>query len=249
MEPFTPTLVQQRIRAHSVFVYQLGSGGFGSGVLVELQNRIFVLSAAHVIEGDVDVNLGIIPHESRFKIIDKWINKDTDTGFLELSASEVNLRLSQFSAPFPVGGIKAHTFKSRSTTLALCGFPAGESIQTERGREVHLFYLAVGVIAPEQWPADIAGRYDPNKTFLVSYGPRWGNSFVDGNKVDRAPVSPFGMSGCGLWYYDRDNQNAEPPWYALGGIQHSYSEREQVLLGTLVDELIREVARHCGIVL
>jgi hypothetical protein len=249
MQPFNPTIIQSRIRSHSVFVYRVGKGGFGSGVLIEIQGRLFVLSAAHVIEGEIDVNLGIIPHESRFEILDKWTDEDTDTGFLELKPFEVHLRLSQFTAPFPVGSIKAHSFRSRTTTLALCGFPGGESSETDRGHEIPLVYLAVGVLAPEQWPTDIASRYDPKTTFLVPYGPRWGNSFLDGNKNPRGPVSPFGMSGCGLWYFDRDNQNAEPPWYALGGIQHSYSEQEQVLLGTLVDELVRKVASHCGIAL
>lgn len=155
MNTFTPTKVQRRIRSHSVFVYNVGKHDFGSGVLVEIASRVFVLSAAHVIKGDVDVNLGIIPHESRFKILDKWTDEETDTGFLELSPFEVKLRLSQYSAPFPVGAIKAHTLRSRTTTLALCGFPGGESSQTDRGHEIPLVYVAVGLLAHEQWPASI----------------------------------------------------------------------------------------------
>ena len=227
-----------------MFVYQVGGDTFGSGVLVKIGERIFVFSAAHVIEGDIDINLGIIPHQSRFSILTKWSDQETDIGFLELNPSEVQLRLSEVSAPYAVGMKKAQAIPSKQTTLALCGFPSGEASETNRGREIPATYITVAILAFEHWPDDLKTRYDPKKTFVIPYGDKWGGSFVDGNKRPREPISPFGISGCGLWYYDPTTENSEKPMYALVGIQHSYNRQLQVLIGTLMDPLIERVSQH-----
>lgn len=236
--------MHRHIRSHSVFVYEVGGENFGSGVLIKIADRIFVLSAAHVIRADIDINLGIIPHQSRFSILNKWSNDETDVGFLELSPTEVQLRLSEYSAPYPVGMKKAQPIPSKRTTLALCGFPSGEASHTSRGREIPATYITVALLAFEQWPEDLQSRFDPKKTFVIPYGEKWGGPFVDGNKQPREPISPFGMSGCGLWYYDPSTENADKPIYALVGIQHSYNRRHQVLVGTLIDQLIDKLSQH-----
>jgi hypothetical protein len=248
MTPYTPTRLHKCIRSHSVFVFRVGDGSFGSGVIIEFAQRNFVVSAAHVIKGDVDISLGILPHQSRFRILDKWTDDTSDIGFMELSPPEVKLRLSQYSLVFPVGSLKAHGVQSRRTTLALCGFPSDEAEITERGREIPATYLTVAILALEQWPKSISDRFDSSFTFVVPFGPKWG-SILDGNELPRDWVVPFGMSGSGLWLFDASTEDAAKPVYSLGGIQHSWNKHEQVLLGTWVHHLIDRIAAHCGIVL
>ncbi len=239
--------LNRRIRSHSVFVYDVDQTGHGSGVLIELAKRIFVLSAHHVIEGDVDINLGIVPHQSRFTVLEKWTDAETDIGFLELKASEVHFRMSEYSAAFPVGPRKAHSIPSKKTTFALCGFPDSMSRETPRGREFLLTYVAVSILAPEQWPADFATRHDPSMTFLIPYGEKRSAKFFDADGNQSEPVKPRGMSGCGLWHYDTTSQDDDKPRYSLAGILHHYDPIYQVLVGTLIDPLIFKIAAHCGI--
>lgn len=245
--PYVPTSLHRHIRSHSVFVFCNGGKNNGSGVLIEIANRIFVLSAEHVIKDDVDINLGILPHQSKFEIIDKWSDQETDIGFLELNRSEVQLRLSEYSEAFPVRLIKPQAIQSWKTTLALCGFPWSEGSETHRGREIPVVYITVPMIPVEKWPGVLRDRFDPKKAFVVAYGPKWGGSFTDGNKNPIDPISPHGLSGCGLWYFDLTTEHFEKPVYALCGVQHTYFPDYQVLVGALIDPLVIQIAEHCGI--
>ncbi|MBI3585680.1 MAG: hypothetical protein HY088_00945 [Ignavibacteriales bacterium] len=247
MIPDIPTSLSNLIKSHSVFIYEVGTSNFGSGVLIKIADRIFVLSAAHVIKADVDINLGIVPHESRFSILNKWCDPELDIGFMELSPFEANVRQSKYSAPFSTGSMKQGTIVSKRTTLALCGFPSGEASETNRGVEVPATFVAVAILAPEQWPNDLKSQLDPKKKFLIPYGEKSGAQFFDGYKNPRGQVVPFGMSGCGLWYFNPEIKNLDKPAYSLVGIQHGYYRHHQVLVGTLVPEVLNRISMHYGI--
>jgi len=247
MKPYIPTSLHSHIRSHSVFVFEVGGDGFGSGVLVNIANRVFVLSAEHVIRGDIDINLGIVPHQSRFTILNKWSDEESDIGFLELDPFEVNIRLSQYSAPFSVHRKILAEIPSNRTRLALCGFPRGEAKEVDGVKQVPVTFITVALLAYELWTSQLKSKYDPKKRLVIPYGEKWGGPFVDGNKIPRNPISPFGLSGCGLWHFDPETQDSDKPVYSLIGIQHSTVSSEGVLVCTPLDELIDRFSNHYGI--
>ncbi len=247
MKPYTPTSLHLHIRSHSVFIFEVDRDRTGSGVLVRIANRIFVLSAEHVIQGNVDINLGIIPHQSRFTILNKWTDKESDIGFLELDPFEVNVRLSQYSAPFSVHQKIKAEIPANQTRLALCGFPRGESSNVDGVDHVPVTFITVAILSFELWPDRLKSMYDPKKRLIIPYGDKWGGPFVDGNKEPRDPISPFGLSGCGLWHFDPTTENSDKPVYSLVGIQHATVPAQQVLICTPLDELLYRLTSHFNI--
>ncbi|MEX1138042.1 MAG: hypothetical protein WEF53_01690 [Bacteroidota bacterium] len=247
MTPPFPNL-QKRIRSHSVAILNAETREIGSGVLIGLEGRVFVLSAAHVLEGSIDVNLGIIPHVTPFTILKRWTDSVLDIGYLELKPSEVELRLSEISAIYGVAirRLQANIPTSKAS-IALCGFPSANSSETERGIEVLLTFIKVALLNPKNWPSVYKEKLDSNRHFVIRYGEKRGSRFMDGDGKIIQPMKPYGLSGSGVWFFNPDSEQTDNPAYALLGIQHTYDSTYEILYGTFLDDLIQRICDDYGI--
>lgn len=243
---YVPTNLHKRIRSHSVFIVDRDSKEMGSGVLVSLRDKVFVFSAAHVIRGDIDISLGLDTPETRFTILNKWIDTDQDIGFLELKPFEVQILRVDDSVPFAIGGSKKGEIPTKKATLALCGFPVAHKEQRETHTAFPVFYQTVAILAPEQWPEPLNRKWHSDYNFLILYGPKRGARMLDVEEQPMEPADPHGLSGSGLWYFDPETELLERPTYSLVGVQHSYDEFYQVLMGTFIQKLITAISEQYG---
>ena len=238
------TNLHSKIRSHSVFIQDQRTNEIGSGILLKLVDRLFVVSAAHVIESDVHISLGLYTPNTHFTILNRWMDKQLDLGYLELKPSEVSLLRGEYSEPFVPRGKRNREVATRTPKLALCGFPAATAETRDDHIAIPIMFVTLPILAPADWPGVFMDRFEPQVHFLLPFGPKRGGNLLDRNKMPINHFHPRGFSGSGLWYFDPDTENADDPVYSLIGIQHSYDQFYQVLIGTFVNGLIAAIERN-----
>jgi hypothetical protein len=237
-------IYSEPILSHSVLVYDRRTNQNGSGVLVDLGGRVFVLTAAHVVEdGDILISMGFPGQQEPFSILNRETDSGLDLGFLELSPFEVELRRGNHIQPYKIRGQQQQSARSLATTFALCGFPTEHIIADGNVRKPTPVLVWCALMHRSQWPQFIVDRgKTPEDNFVVLYGARDGRSFFDPDGKEIHPFSPYGMSGCGLWYFDPSAQSVDQALYSLVGVQTSYVKAEKLLIGTFVDKIVNRIS-------
>ena len=240
------TNLHKAIRSHSVFIQNLKSKekDIGSGVFVKIENRYFVLSAAHVIEDDIDISLGLYTPKTRFTVIQKWLDKENDVGYIELKESEAVFLRNELSFPYTVGATHKEEVKSRSPIFAICGFPRALANDKKTHFEVPIMFQKVAILAPDQYPEPYKKSLNSDKNIVVIYGQKRGGILYDINKNPMEPTDPHGFSGCGLWLINSLDENDEKPNYSLVGILRAYDEFYQILLCTTADIVLNKIVEN-----
>lgn len=243
-----PKLVQ-KIRAHLVLLYDSTTPVNASGVLIEMNNHIFVLTAAHVLNNfnELNINLGLDFQKTNPEIINSWYNLELDIGFVELKAFDVNILKIDKAVPFQLNRKKANSINVQIPNIAICGYPFVNQTKFENKTGFTPVFFKCVLLHPDKWPQELSMiNISKKNRVAVPYGPKHLGGFYDskGNLLDK--IEPYGMSGCGIWYYSEFDSDIENPSYSLLGIQSSYVKSSQVLIGSLIEPLIDEIIRKYG---
>ena len=238
---YFPTTVHQRIRSHTVFIIDKRTKEIGSGVLMCLEEKFFVLTAAHVIAGDVDVGLGLFHPQTPLTVQKKWADRSLDIGYLELKPFEVSIFLGNLNAPIKPRRQQTTMVPLMRTTIAISGFPVQRRHVRDDRQEFEVLFLTLAFLDPMKWPDAYKTTCNPDLSFLLPFGPKHGGDFHDKDGKIVPPIRPHGLSGAGVWYYDTETENSDNPVYSLLGIQHSYDEFYQVLIGTHISFLLNRI--------
>ncbi len=249
MESTLRTTAQLKIRSHLALLIDNKTKQNGSGVLIQLKDRMFILTAAHVLADSLGINLGLPCHETPLTILDVWKDDGLDIAFLELKPFEVEVFRADQAAAYKVSAKLSVGIQTMKRTLALCGYPSNQ--HHIQGRVVGFvpLFLGCALLGEQHWPEFVRAQgKDPSKNFVVPMGRKYGGYFHDavGNPLE---ILPQGMSGCGLWYFDPDLENSEHPLYGLVGILHSHFPQDQVLVGTFAEAAIDAICNRCRITL
>lgn len=106
----------------------------GSGVTIQLENRFFVATAAHVIPEGHDIR--VLDKANQFRTFENWqLDKQNDVGLLEVSAEVANAMDREFATRLMLRWKQTEAWET--TRIA---YP-GQSIETQesvRGRTRHL---------------------------------------------------------------------------------------------------------------
>lgn len=242
-----PELVK-KIRSHLVLIYDSDAHESGSGVIVKIKDRIFVLTAAHVCFNNININLGYPWQISSPTILEKWINKELDIGFIELKPFDVNVLKYKYSEPYFIAKENKNKIETNKRTIAICGYPVEKRVQKENITGFIPVFLACKLIHPKNWPQSLQdNRKSPDNHIAIPYGPKLGGTFWDikGNPLKQ--IDPRGFSGCGIWYYSPNSEQLENPSYALLGIQTSYFRQSQILIGTYLKTLMDVISKKYDI--
>jgi hypothetical protein len=244
---YVPTSLHKKIRSHLVLIIDTKTYENGSGVLVQMENRIFVLTAAHVITDNLHINLGLPFQQSPFSILDKWIDTSLDIGFIELKPFEVEIMRHDEATPYRIQAKKEIVVHERVKTLALCGYPTIHHKIEEKSVSYTPAFIGCALLSSEHWPTSLheCGK-TRERNFAILYGQKHAGRFYDPDKNPIDPIPPKGMSGCGLWFFDPENEHADNPTYSLVGIQHSHFPQDQVVVGTFAEFIVDAICNKYG---
>lgn len=243
-----PVLVKM-IRSHLVLLFDNKSGESGSGVLVSINDHIFVLTASHVLFKNLHANLGLPFQTTPFSILNKWFNEDLDIGFIELKPFEVDILSIDNSRPFYIGKKNKTIIYAKDVSTAICGYPSEHRFQKENRVGFIPAFLGCRLLIPGNWPRIVKDHGKTGeKNIVIPFGKKHGGTFFDINNEPLNSIEPKGLSGCGIWYFIPSDKNSSEPRYALLGILTSYFRQSQVIVGTALEPLIEELNKKYGFV-
>jgi hypothetical protein len=241
----------------------------GSGVLLNLDDRYFVATAAHVI--DQAHRFAILTREYNRKCCDfsgKYMDKRHDIGILELDSEPVQFLTELGHCFLNAEHLLNGRYPNPNLPIRVTGFPSQEPMRIANHRQISrsttISKIAYGSLNYEtfalpqsHWPKlaldsrrtqrqhDIFCSWDPNED-----GMQFSLlSLTDEPKKHRfGPIALPGMSGGGLWIPFEDNSTGciTAPAALLAGIQTSYpqSGRGRWVRGTRTKTLIQLIERH-----
>ena len=221
--PKPMTVLHRRILSHHVLLTETGTDHNGSGILVEIADRIFVLTAAHVIDTvAITINLGILGQKTPFKILNKWFDSKLDVGFLELDKFEANVMRALWINPRKLSRKQPTAITSHATSLALCGSPYELKKNTPTANQFEPIFITCPMISHSEWPLYVTTRWNSEEQFALAYGEKHSGYFLDQDNIRIAPIDPHGLSGGGVWAFDPSLEDTDDPPYSLVGIQHHF---------------------------
>jgi hypothetical protein len=225
-----------------------GITAVGSAVLVKIDQRPLLLTAAHVL--DLDATSPLLrwsgPSERFIRLQgeavmtkSKGLRRDgdrDDIGIVTL-ASETVSDLKDSDARFASYDILAE-IGQEDGLYVLAGYPAVENELIDQTgangrvkklvqRELHRFYLKEAGADGYRRAGCTRARH-----FVASFLPQ---GFMSGNGVSLRRPKPYGMSGGGLFFIDIVAKKAPP---RLAGIGIRYLPRKNLIVATRTDVLL-----------
>lgn len=223
-----------------------------TGILIHHNEFFLVLTAAHVLSDtspdNLVINLGIPGQRYAMKKEKIWIDEKLDVGYMQLNTFEAKIFQNSTTVPFTLSNPLSRNIAGSNFRCALCGFPAEMANQNVKSNivEAKPALLTATPLAADQWPAGIkADGKDPQVNFLLKYGPKHGKVINQEGDLT-APIDPIGMSGAAIFVYDPSTENEPRPHYALFGIQTGFYARLQLLVGTAIDPLAKQIELDYG---
>jgi hypothetical protein len=184
-----------------------------SGVLVQIDNRLFVATAAHCIPAAPSGKVWLLPPRPR-RALDgvlgivnsgKYPGDRPDTGYLELDPSTA-LTYLQTKEPFPVERLKEMDVEGDYRLVILVGFP-GEQVKPDQhqgmpGFRAKSLGFATSNYRQSEWPQHLPANAAPADPAIDMFF-EWPNDAqytIDIETGQSIPLpDPGGTSGGGLW--------------------------------------------------
>lgn len=251
--PYTPTNFHRALQSHSVLlITKNGPFRIATGTLILYNNLFLVLTVAHILEGvkpeELLIHLGISGQRYPMKKEKIWKDEKLDVAYIQLNTFEAKIFLDKF-VPLIVRQTVPRDVAQPSYRCTLLGYPDDMAVYKEDSKIVQAETLLVSTqpLTPEQWLSGIRedGK-DPKINFLLKYGPKNAGKFVNHEGQTATPTSPFGLSGAGVWLYDPATEMAQHPQYALFGIQTGFYKSDQLLVGTIIEPLFKQIHLDFG---
>jgi hypothetical protein len=232
----------------------------GTGVLLSIADRLFLISAAHVFDDPKEcgwhIGLGGLTgerfaHLSSARILSSRVpdgaGRSSDP--LDLLAAElpphVAQELTARREPIRLGDIALDTKDYHDCWYLICGYPRVLSSFKAADKRVEYQPLLLGTVAYKHDRGAI-NHDKPDKHIALNF-PSSGTMDDFGNPSSSLdPYDPHCVSGCGIW---RLTQPQKPIWawnkddLKLVGIEHSWYEKTEVLAGTRIHLLLIAVYR------
>jgi hypothetical protein len=243
---------QKWIFDRTVGIYAQARGGNprleGSGVLLQIADAPFILSAGHVLKASKDAAIMPAPMMPgsrtipmpRVRISFTAEQKQVDVGFIRLP-DEVASELKQHGKKFTTRADIDISDEPARAFYSVVGYPAKTNTPDYQAMRVNVLPLCHATY--------LYDRDDVDSTPGVSIVLRFKQDTItrpDG-ETDRMP-SLKGISGCGIWrlYGDGDRLGRldtwDPGWIRLAGIEHGCIERKYIK-GTMIKLVLNLIER------
>jgi len=193
-----------------------GEERMGSGVMVRMDGRHLIATAAHcmehnprlVVDADFYMNTNdkiVVNH--RVKILRRWTHPDPDIGFLEVGrALGTEMSEDQLHSGTIAGGL-----------LYVVGYPDCQKEVNEPRKEITLVKSAFGTTERERTDSSLKLNY-PTEGYRME-----GNQWIKGPFIKR----PHGFSGGGCFGVSNEGDAVPVIGYKLMGIQCAWHPGER----------------------
>jgi len=208
---------------------------FGTSVLLEIEGRHMLVSAAHVfLERNLwmfgepkNVPLEDIAFSATSPDLAAVRNDSIDVAFGELPADIAAMLKGSGFEPLQMNDT-AYVARPSSDRAAFSGFPCSKA-ELQIGLQQMRLQPAF-VEGPLISQAELVGAgYDPEANLAIPY--RREKQFDGRAKKPITGMEPYGMSGGPIWRFGNDGE----PW--LAGIGFKFDEAKKLLVGTRIEEV------------
>lgn len=246
---YVPTVLHKKILNHTIYLLNKEKEEIelGSGVLIDYKETPYVITAFHNLRGarneSIFIHLGIDDFKYPLKKEEIFKYPELDLALIRLNKFEVNICKGIHTKPFKIEKRNIVDIPKQKLKCAISGFP-GAMVKLEENKiKAETYFITTNPLVQNEWPQSIL---DEGKTtefyILLRYGPKSNSEFVDQNKnVLDDLIRPEGLSGGAIWIYDPITENDENPKYGLVGIQTGIYRSYDLLVGSLIDPILKKV--------
>lgn len=250
------------IKSCTIPFYVMQNGGpvqYGSGVLLEIADKHFVLTAAHVMdicqkhESPTYVSSGNVGDSLiQFEDFQSYLSSMPEGGSREddpfdISVSEIPEVLAQNllgSRRFVrLADIDPRDKQRKGGWYFVFGYPSIQTVVNMDAAHVNSTGLAYGTVLYGDDRGDL--RNDDRRVQIVIDFLKQGNTDDNQNLV--IVPRPNGISGCGIWRLAHGGASVKlwkPEDKRLVGIEHTWNKDKQVLRGTRIEYALQINYRH-----
>ncbi len=225
---------------------------FGSGVLFEIADHQFLITAAHVTDDAARLAKAHYPvfiHSGapkaafvplgtyrRLSSVQRGLGRDDDP--FDLSVARLSPEVAGGMVPhrrfLHLPSLDLFDQQRPESRYAVFGYPKESCTSEEEGQRIGYQPMLYGTKVTQRDLGELRPPRNPEVDYFLDFSRQFGVR-VDGEPG--APADPHGMSGCGIWRLILD-QAEVGQWSAqdvkLVGIQHGWGERRHFFRGTRV---------------
>lgn len=225
----------------------------GSGVLVQIKGRYFILTASHVTELSKDIDLfansqgKIVEITGDFNESDLSINKNIDLAFIELEKNLGELLARSYDF-LPVEKIEYGHAPSKKDKYMASGYPE-RNIRIDEATHSIITGSSHFLLTISEEKRYKFYRLDPKENFLLNF-EGGGTDLESGERIRRLD-DPYGISGCGLWHlHPFISEGKLLMDYSLVGIMYMVKrDKYQVLIANRIEIVVQGLNDRYGLAL
>lgn len=216
----------------------------GTGVLLEINGKLYLLTAAHVLD-NIDIkNFAFWDEQDLVQVSGNAVylsnrtegNGTGDIAVWQLS-DEVTDALKKHYKFLPFDRIKLNHQINTSERYFILGYPVSKTkirYQTKTITIKSMKYFTCGEVSQRKIEHN---QLDSKVNFLLKYHRRKAHTLGNIRSQKEHLPDPHGISGCGLWYLDDDKVAR------LVGIMIGYNHPDSIMIASRIDlatEIIRK---------
>jgi hypothetical protein len=226
----------------------------GTGVLLQVADICFVLTASHVLKKskDMEIQIGPMAKGSRMirvlecQIVYSNDENDMDVGVMRISA-DAALLLKEHKSFLRMDSLDLRTSTLCAGRYCILGFPQQINITDYERKEIdakHFHYMSRVLDLPDE------GRPQITIWFKISHHTVTSLDSETSTEEDVRMPELGGISGCGMWrlYGVEDKIHRldqwEPSWIRLVGIEHAWVRGKRIK-ATFVKHVVDLIAYSC----
>lgn len=238
------------------------TGVIGSGVLFQIAEHHFLITAAHVTDAIkkamshgylLYTAAGQPQRESiqfnRFPILstlEQGLGREDDP----YDISVITLPAEVVRALLPgrrflhLPEIDVLDGRRAGSLYVVFGYPSGTCAHDREFNAISTEPLLYGTRVSQRELEDLNPPRNPKTDYLLDFSQEFGVR-LDGQ--DGGPPDPKGISGCGIWRVIDSHENADrwsPDQVRLVGIEHSWSRRKHYVRGTTIGIALTMILRQ-----
>ena len=242
---------------HNHTIQLLEKGGkyghkpYGTGVLVFIDGKCIIITAAHVTKDSDNTQLyvnslrGIIPIVGYFRETDLDKDKTTDLAYIILHDDTAAILVPTYDF-LPMSRI-VHSHKPIiSNQYLVVGYPE-KNIRADSTQKTVYSGSSIFLLTMSKNKAYEYYGYDVNKDYVLDFAGRGIDLETDkkSGKID----DPNGMSGCGLWLLTEkpDSDTFELHYHLIGIMTEFRKGKYHVLIGNRIEIVISALIQLEGL--